>query len=412
MGMNPDTGDYLFSYLESEEDIQQNYELMRAVFTDEDVDVIVRRFIENHPTMTLHNHFTLKYKGKMVASLNLIPQTWTIGGIELKVAEMGCVATHPDHRHRGLQRILNDEFDRILIEDEYDLTVLAGIPYFYRQFGFEYCLPLDFETKLPLKDVPDYHLEFEIRPFLEANIPEASKLLAIHQDNYYVHNVRPLGIWRMQHETGTYGGEPFQGYSVFSDGQLSAYFRITENQKEAKLYLRECSITDDSLGVSILAFLKRHGEAKGLKTLVTKISHSHPFNNLLTGLGAEKNTPYAWQIKIVDYERMFQKMQPLFNARLADSKYGDLSETLNFNFRRFNIQVTVANGRITEIKTTRDCEDRTIGLNPYVFPQILLGYRGREELEKNYPDFRVKDTHRDLLDTLFPVKPSYIHYTY
>lgn len=410
--MNPDTGEYVFSYLKSEDDIQQNYELMRAVFTDEDVDVIVRRFIENHPTMTLRNHFTLKQEGKMVASLNLIPQTWTIGGIGLKVAEMGCVATHPDHRHRSLQRILNAEFDKRLKEDEYDLAVLAGIPYFYRQFGFEYSLPLDFETKIFLKDIPSYSQEYEIRTFREEDIPNATKLLATHQDEYFVHSVRSKEIWEMQQETGSYGGESFQGYSVFSEGQLSAYFRISENQKESTLFVKELSITDDSLSISILAFLKSHAETIGLKTLVTKISHSHPINNLLTGLGAEMNKPYAWQVKIVDFERIFQKMQLLLNARLAESTYRDHSETLNFNFRRFNIQVIVENGKITSIRKTRDCEDRTIGLNPYVFPQILLGYRNREELEAHYPDFKVKDSHKELIDILFPLKHSYIHYSY
>lgn len=124
------------------------------------------------------------------------------------------------------------------------------------------------------------------------------------------------------------------------------------------------------------------------------------------------NKPYAWQVKIVDFERIFQKMQLLLNARLAESTYRDHSETLNFNFRRFNIQVIVENGKITSIRKTRDCEDRTIGLNPYVFPQILLGYRNREELEAHYPDFKVKDSHKELIDILFPVKHSYIHYSY
>ena len=132
----------------------------------------------------------------------------------------------------------------------------------------------------------------------------------------------------------------------------------------------------------------------------------------MAGLGAEKNKPYAWQVKLVDYERIFRRMKPLFNARLADSEYRDHSKTLNFNFRRFNIQLIVENGEINSISKTRDCEDRTIGLNPYVFPQILLGYRGREELEKHYPDFSVRDTHKKLIDTLFPFKHSYIHYSY
>ena len=410
--MNTITDDFIFNHLKTKDDIQQNLELMRTVFTDESVDMIVKSFLEKHPTMTLRDHFTLKHKGRMVASLNLIPQTWTIGGVELKVAEMGCVATHPDYRHRGLQKVLNDQFDERLKADEFDLAVLAGIPFFYRQFGFEYSLPLDFETKISFQDVPKYSQEYEVKPFRIKDIPKAAKLLTKHQEDYYVHSIRPLEIWMMQQETGSYGGEQFQGYSVYNEDQLVAYLRLKENENESTLTLREISTTDDSMIVSILAFLKNHAEIKGLKTLVTKIAHSHPFNNMLTGLGAKQNRPYAWQIKIVDFKRMFRKMKPIFNSRLTESKFNDHSETLNFNFRKFNIKVTIENGIITDIAETQECEDRTIGLNTYIFPQVLLGYRKREELEAHYPDFNIRESHKELFDTLFPVKSSYIHYCY
>ena len=66
----------------------------------------------NHPEMTARNFFALWDGDLMVATLNLIPQTWSLGGVPLKVAEMGLVATHPEYRNRGLQRMLNKEFDK------------------------------------------------------------------------------------------------------------------------------------------------------------------------------------------------------------------------------------------------------------------------------------------------------------
>lgn len=102
---------YSFHYLETDEYIKQNLELMQTTFSkDEGVDEIVRRLIEHNLYIPLKDHFTIKHSGKMVASLNLIPQTWSVEGIPLKAAEMGCVATHPEHRKKGIRKRLAEMY--------------------------------------------------------------------------------------------------------------------------------------------------------------------------------------------------------------------------------------------------------------------------------------------------------------
>ena len=71
------------------------------------------------------------------------------------MAEMGLVASDPEYRKRGLQRILNNEFDKRIREDGYHLTAIEGIPYFYRQFGYEYSVPLDEWAALPIQKLPN-----------------------------------------------------------------------------------------------------------------------------------------------------------------------------------------------------------------------------------------------------------------
>jgi hypothetical protein len=76
------------------------------------------------------------------------------------------------------------------------------------------------------------------------------------------------------------------------------------------------------------------------------------------------------------------------------------------------IQIVFGHGKITTIVRLESCEDRAIRFNPQVFVQLLLGYRSREELEATYPDFLVKPSHKQLIDTLFPKMPSFIHTNY
>jgi hypothetical protein len=106
-------------------------------------------------------------------------------------------------------------------------------------------------------------------------------------------------------------------------------------------------------------------------------------------------------------------MKSLFEMRLSQSEFQDLTEKLNLNFRRYTIQMAIEKGKVTGVQRLETCEDRTIGLNPLVFTKLLLGYRNREELEAEYPDFWIRPTHKKLIDVLFPKSPeSYIHVVY
>jgi hypothetical protein len=164
---------------------------------------------------------------------------------------------------------------------------------------------------------------------------------------------------------------------------------------------------------SILAFLRNIGTERGLKTLAATISYHEPFAEHIAAIGGMKKVPpYAWQLRVMDYAGMFQKMKPLFEKRLEESTYRDLTETVNFNFYHFTIQLSVENGAIRKVQRLETSEDKSIRASPSVFTQLLFGYRNREELEGIYPDFMVRASHKHLVDVLFPKMPSYIHTEY
>lgn len=405
---------YVLCHLETDEDIEQNLELMREAFgPDDGADVVVRKLVDHHSRMTPKDHFVFKHRGIMVASLNLIPEKWSIGGIPLKVAEMGCVCTLPEYRHRGLIRRLVNVFHKRVADLGYDLSILEGIPYFYRQFGYEYAIPLDERTRIRLDQIPDYEIKHEVRPFIDKDIPKAMQFLKQTQRRFYVHSIRDKQIWKMQQETGMAKEYKFEAYTVEKDGEMVAYIRTSDNPKEKILMLNEITDTDQPTAQAILRFLKDTGKQRGLETFSSQASYSDPFTEHLVAIGGVKRIPpYAWQIRVTDYVKMFKKMKLLFEKRLAASTYQHLTEKLNFNFRRYTVQMTVEDGAITEIQRLETNEDRTIGLNPLAFTQLLLGHRSREELEMIYPDFGIRPSHKHLIDILFPKLPSYIHAAY
>jgi predicted acetyltransferase len=329
------------------------------------------------------------------------------------VAEMGCVATLTEYRHQGLQRRLINEFHMQATKQEHDLCAIEGIPYFYRQFGYEYAIPLNEETRIRLDQIPDYESKFDIRPFTERDIPEAMQLLTQSQRKFYVHTVRDEQIWKMQQQTSLASEGKFDSFVVEKDGDILGYLRISDKPETKELVLRETVDTDCYTGKAILKFLKDIGKQHGSETLISNISYCEPLSEQLVALGAiQRIPPYAWQIRIIDYVKIFKKMKTLFEKRLATSSYCHLTEKLNFNFRCYTVEVSVEDGAITNIQKLRSSEDRTIGLNPLVFTQLLLGHRSRNELEMIYPDFGIRQSHKRLIDVLFPKLPSYIHSAY
>jgi predicted acetyltransferase len=402
-------------HLEDDEDVRHYLELIREIWgEDAGVDNLAKNLIDHHPKMNMSNFYVIKDRGRMVSTLNLIPVKWSIGGIALNAAEMGHVGTVPEYRGKGLIKRLIEEFHKDGERQEYDIAVIEGIPYFYRQFGYEYAVPLLEETKIRLNQIPEWKSKIKIWPFAEKDILEARVLLEKSQRKFYVHSVRDETIWKVQQKTGIASDpEPFQCYKVEEQGKMTAYFRLKEIPKEKELVLTEITEVDQLGAQAVLNFLKNYGDQHNLETLSANISYEEPFIEHLACIGGMKRVPtYAWQIRITNYVKAFLKLKPLFERRLANSMYNRLTETLNFNFRVFTVQVAVKDGKIKDIQNIDRGERSPIGLNPLAFVQLMTGYKNRQELEEAVPDVRIAVSHRHLIDVLFPKMPSYIHSAY
>jgi predicted acetyltransferase len=407
--------DLRIQHLKTEDDVPQYLELVRKIWgEDAGVDTLAKKLIDCHPKMTLNDFYVIKEKGRMISTLNLIPVTWSIGGIDLKVAEMGHVGTLPEYRGRGLIQKLVYEYHKDVQKQEYDISVIEGIPYFYRQFGYEYAIPLLEETKIRIDQIPEFKTKIRVRAFTKKDVPKAKELLDKSQTKYYVHSIRDEAVWKMQQRTSIASDpEPFQSYAVEEQGQLVAYFRMREVRKEKELLLTEITEVDHITAQAVLGFLKKYGKEHGLENLSANISYEESFSHYMVSLGAVKSIPtYAWQIRITDYAKIFQKLKPLLEHRLADSMYSKLTETLNFNFRTFTIQAAIEDGKIRKIKKIDKGNWSPIGLNPLAFIQLMTGYKKRQQLEEAVPDIRMALSHKHLIDVLFPKMPSYIHSGY
>ena len=402
--------EYQFYKPRSPEDYLEFYSVMDAAFEGEDVASIVRRFVENHPEMTHEDYFLVRQGEKAVAGLVLIPQKWSIDGVEFNVAEMGCVGTDPDYRRKRLQYILNENFDEYAHKKGYDLCVLAGIPYFYRQFGYQYAVELDYISNIEVDRLPK-ESELNTRPFEQSDIQDAQNLLEANQREYMVHSIRTDAIWRMQEATGTYGAEPFKGTVIMDGDQFVAYYRWWAEKEENTLVIKELALKDERLVKDIAGVIRAEAERQGLTKILSKLSYEDAFSRYLLELGADRDKIYAWQVKILDYRGFLEKLGPVLEKRLNDSEFKGLSKELRMNFWKFAVSLRFEDGKLISVEEVPEAK-RVLGMNPYASIQLFLGYRSREELEYMYPDFYIRGGNQKLIDVLFPRKPGFIHYCY
>ena len=83
----------------------------------------------------------------LVACTCLWRHTWEYEGIPFAMGRPEIVASDPAYRHRGLIRAL---FELIHARSEAEghlVQAITGIPYFYRLFGYEYALDLEWKPR-------------------------------------------------------------------------------------------------------------------------------------------------------------------------------------------------------------------------------------------------------------------------
>jgi hypothetical protein len=78
------------------------------------------------------------------------------------------------------------------------------------------------------------------------------------------------------------------------------------------VYLIEISDVDVWQTKIILGFIKKIVAEKQVKELVTRVNHDESFIKILMTYGRKMVKPYAWQIKVVDYLRLFKKIKNYF----------------------------------------------------------------------------------------------------
>ncbi len=386
-----------------------------------------------HPTTTAKDFVIVEdtQTAQVVSSACLIPQVWAYEDIPFGAGRPELIGTDPAYRRLGLARAVIGTIHALSAAYGHAVQGITGIRWFYRQFGYEYALPLGGSRELSMNDVlalKEGQVEpFQIRPATEEDIPTLMRLYQHQCTGKLATALMDTARWRYHIVDASKGSDQdLRIYCILdSQGDVIGYYSTPARLWGSCLAMWEIGI---ERGVSVRSVLpsvtraiKAQGEAYAAQAKPQKITLTgirfhlgleHPAYQALDAKLSPLKRPYGWYIRVPDLPRFIHHIAPVLERRLAASVMSGFSGELNITFYRTGLQLVFEQGRLIAAKDWSapgtDEGWNGAGFPPLVFLQLLFGYRSLEELSYAFPDCWADEEPTLLLNALFPKQVSWV----
>jgi hypothetical protein len=370
--------------------------------------------------------------GKIVSCTWIIPMRWSYDGVEFGVARPEMVGTHPDYRGRGLVRHIFGAIHERSTQDGDLVQAITGIPYYYRQYGYEYALELGGGQRVGFENIPSLTPgtaePYRIAPAADDDVPFMMDLYDRRRQRSLVSPVLTESYWQwmtsgINHESGLGwlplivrdGADRAVGFALGKSRRWGNSISVVELEVEDGIGLHQ--VRDP-----LLRHLKAMGatlpampyENPGVARDVSfALGTSHPVYDVLTpDLRPTIDEPYAWFLRVPDLAAFMLHIAPVLESRLTASGFAGYTGDLVIDCYRGELALSFAGGTLTDAQSRRRNEAGTpadAAFPPLVFLQLLFGRRSFDELHSIMPDVWARPNARLLLAALFPVRASSAH---
>jgi hypothetical protein len=353
---------------------------------------------------------------EVVSALCLIPWTWRYEEVQLRVGEVGLVGTLPAYRHRGLIREQFARHEELLGQGGYDLGIIQGIPYFYRQFGYQYAIPLVGGRHVELHAIPQAAGQSNERcAFRQAESSDIPTLLRLYDEaaqDLSISTVRDQATWHYLLGPSRRTEMTAETWLVLEEEQPVGYWRIYKHGFGEGLIVGEASRLKHDQALAVLHKSKTLAIEREKPYIRLDLPESSTLTRTARYLDAHDIGRYAWQIHLVDVGRFLLKLAPVLERRIAASPFAGLTQKLCFNLYRQAFEMRFQDGRLAAVEPLGFRDPGEIRLPPMAAVPLLLGYRSRQELQEQYPDISIAREWHYLVDVMFPKVDSFIYTIY
>ncbi len=360
----------------------------------------------------------------LVASAFLWRHEWEYEWVRFPVGRPEIVGTLQSYRRRGLVRSLMEMLHARSEAAGHLVQGINGIPYFYRQFGYEYALDLGGRRLIFVNRIPDVR-EREISPYrlrqaTADDIPFLGRLYQAGRRDSMLWRVHPVEEWRHEvaERPGT-TGEPERFFVIVDINERPCGYvglGVERYGADLQIYHLELEAGQNwqAAALPLLRLVRAYGAGIPAVRSATPpyseiclfLGRDHPLYGVLPpSLAAVAYPPYAWYVRVPQLPAFLHRIAPVLEQRLAASPVAGFSGVVELDFYRDAISLHFEQGRLASVE---EGAGHASGLTcpPLVFLQLLFGHRDLGQLRGIYPDVAATPQVEPVVRALFPARPS------
>lgn len=377
--------------------------------------ITAERVLHHFPTLSLDDYLFVEDEasGEVVSNLCLIPWRYRFKGIDLHVAMLEIVATHPDYRKRGLIRAQMGAFHNTVRDQDFDFSIIEGIPYYYRQFGYAYATDHGMSDSLAsgrIPDLPAHVAPVRLRVATPQDIPGLVQFYEATMAALDIATLRTPELW---HYVLTAAQHPTYMIEESESSRAVGYI-CAWRQPNGALRITESGIPAADTALALLHLCKQatSGEIRihwPQESTLVQVARS---------LGGMVVPSDQWLIRLNNPQQFLAKLTPLLEERLAHSAHAGFTGEVTINLFRQAYLLSFAAGRLKWVHAlgfvdaSMGADGGDLCIPPDAFVRLVLGYRSLQELLDAWPDIVIRSSRRHLLDTLFPRCRAYFSMPY
>ncbi len=366
---------------------------------------------------------------RIASTCSLLSHVLSYEGVAFEAGMPELVATHPDYRRRGLVRLQFEELHRWSANRGQLLQLIDGIPWYYRQFGYEYALEhfagrVVRASRLAQNALPQ---DIRVRPATPTDVPFLQQLYERQLERSLLGCIRSEESWRydIRRDALSYGRRELRVVEREGEGPVALYAHYPILVLSGVLFV---TFVEVAPGVSwqpvadiVLGELRRTGEqyAKrdggSFEELQLLLGCEHPAYDEAPDLLRVRREGSGYYVRVPDVVGFLRVIAPALERRLAGSKQAGYSGAIALNLYRSGVRIELDRGRVRSVEEWEATREKPghVALPDLTALQVLFGFRSLSELRNHFPDALVQDGPEGATaEALFPKRASSIWLTW